>query len=94
MFIDRHEHHVFSFCLGGVVQQGLRNEQGLYVLFFCAKKRSTAVDIALSQGKLGDYTVIADNRDFFEVWIEVKPSTCPYWDIINEAALAEVEQVN
>jgi len=86
-FINRHEHHVFRFYLGESVYQGLLYESSLYILFFSVKDNSTAVAIGLSQGKLGDRTVVTENGDFWEVWIEVIQSTCPYWDIINKASL-------
>jgi len=88
-FINRHEHHVFRFNLGASVHQGLRYERGVYVFFFSTEDSPTAFDAALEQGKLGDHTIITRNGAFNEVWLEVKSSTCPYWDIINEASLAE-----
>jgi len=87
--IDQHEQDVFCFNLGKAVHKGLRYESSLYVLFFSAKEGAAAFTIGLAQGKLGYRTVITENGEIFEVWIEAKQSTCPYWDILNKASLGD-----
>jgi len=86
-FINQNNAHIFSFYLDDAVHQGLRYEARLYVFYFCAKDGPCANAIALAQGKLGDRTVIVENGEIYKVWIEAKPSTCHYWDIINKASL-------
>lgn len=73
------------------MQQGLRHALGLYVWAYSAKDGFSAFDFADQLDRLGDRTVITVSRDLYKVWVEVKSSTCPSWNIINTAALARAQ---
>lgn len=94
IFLVQQDTHIFSFHVGESVHHGLRHTLGLYALFFYGEDGHTVYNVALAQARLGDQIVITLNEKSYEAWIEVKQSTCPFWDIINKASLAEVEQFN
>jgi len=86
--IPEHEAHIFNFYLDGSIRQGLRHDQTLYgwVYRFSSHDRRAALRLASELEEMGHLVILTTSQHSYQIWIELRSSTYPYWDVMQNAA--------
>lgn len=86
--IAERDAQIFNFYLNGSVREGLRHRHKLYgkVYSFSREDRDAALNLAIELGEMDNQTMITVSYSSYRVWVELRSSEYPYWNIMNDAA--------